>query len=147
MPSLLAEERGIYTIRPMFEKYIEISKALMSEGFETKTFHTTFIVRKKRLQKIGVNDNKTHPANLKYKYASKDGIDIRSFVGIHSELSAILKYGKEDCSDCTFINIRIDKKGNIAMAKPCRGCQDLLNQVGYHKLYYTNTEGEFEEWK
>ena len=46
----------------------------MNEGFETKTFHTTFIIRKKRLQKIGINDNKTHPASLKYKYSGKDGL-------------------------------------------------------------------------
>jgi hypothetical protein len=131
----------------MFERYIEISKALMNEGFETKTFHTTFIIRKKRLQKIGINDNKTHPASLKYKYSGKDGLDIRNFVGIHSELSAILKYGKEDCSDCVFINIRIDRNGNLAMSKPCKGCQDLLNQVGYQRVYYTNIAGEFEEWR
>ncbi len=119
----------------------------MSENMTARTFHTTFILRKNRLQKIGYNVLKTHPANLKYKYINQFGQNISSMVGIHSELSAILKYGEEDCSDCTFINIRIDKNNNIAMSKPCRGCQDLLNQVGYKHVYYTNTKGEFEEWK
>lgn len=131
----------------MYKKFIDITRALMVEGFETKTFHTTFILKKNRLQKIGINVNKTHPANLKYKYFAKDGIDIRSMVGVHSELSAILKYGKEDCSDCTFVNIRIDKNGKPAMSKPCKGCQDLLKQVGFKKLFYTNEDGEFKEWK
>lgn len=130
----------------MFEKYVEITKALMNEGFDTRTFHTTFLLKKNRLQKIGINLNKTHPANLKYNYFTKDGNDIRSMVGVHSELSAILKYGKEDCSDCVFVNIRIDKKGKLAMAKPCKGCQDLLKQIGYKKLFFTNEEGEFQEW-
>jgi len=130
-----------------FTKYIDITKALMNEGFETKTFHTSFIIKKNRLQKIGVNINKTHPANLKYKYFAKDGVDIRSMVGVHSELSAILKYGKEDCSDCVFINIRIDKNGKLALSKPCKGCQDLLKKVGYKKLYYSTNMGTFEEWK
>ena len=118
----------------------------MNEGFDTRTFHTTFLLKKNRLQKIGINLNKTHPANLKYNYFTKDGNDIRSMVGVHSELSAILKYGKEDCSDCVFVNIRIDKKGKLAMAKPCKGCQDLLKQIGYKKLFFTNEEGEFQEW-
>jgi len=118
----------------------------MSEGFETRTFHTTFIIKKNKIQKIGINNNKTHPANLKYNYYSKNGADLRSMVGIHSELSAILKYGREDCSDCIFVNIRIDRKGNTTISKPCRGCQDLLKQIGFKKLYFTNDLGKFEQW-
>ena len=130
----------------MFERYIQISKALMADHFTAKTFHTTFILKKNRLQKIGINLDKTHPENLKYKYYGKEGVDIRSRVGIHSELSAIMKYGKEDCSDCVFVNIRIDKNGNQTIAKPCKGCQDLLRQIGYKKVFYTNEKGEFIEW-
>lgn len=119
----------------------------MFDNFTAKTFHTTFILKKNRIQKIGINIQKTHPANLRYKYYGKDGEDIRSMVGVHSELSAILKYGKEDCSDCVIVNVRIDKNGNATMAKPCKGCQDLLRQIKFKKLYYTNADGDFEEWK
>lgn len=131
----------------MFQKYIEITKALMFDNFKAKTFHTTFIVRKNKIQKIGINVDKTHPANLKYNYLSKDGTDIRSMVGVHSELAAILKYNKTTCYDCIFINVRIDRNFKPTIAKPCKGCQDLLTQVGYKKVYYTNNKGEFEEWK
>lgn len=130
----------------MFQKYIDITKALMFDNFRAKTFHTTFIVKKNKIQKIGINAPKTHPANLKYAYQGKTGIDIRHTVGLHSELSAILKYGKEDCSDCIFVNVRIDKNNNPTMSCPCLGCQDLLMQVGFKKLYYTNENGEFVRW-
>lgn len=130
-------------------KYIEIAKALMpDDGLPQKTYHTTFIVRKGRILKIGLNNTmKTHPLVRKYRYFAKDGVDIRDFVGIHSELSAIIKYGRQDCSDCTFINVRIDKNGNPTMAAPCSGCCDLLRQVGYKKVFYTNKDGQFEIWK
>lgn len=118
----------------------------MTEGYELRTFHTTFIVKKNKIQKIGINTKKTHPANLKYNYYSNAGADLRTMVNIHSELSAILKYGKEDCSDCTFINVRIDRRGKINTSKPCRGCQDLLTKVGFKRMYFTNLNGEFEEW-
>ena len=127
----------------MFKKYVEITRALMNEGFSTRTFHTTFIIKKNKIQKIGVNTSKTHPTNLRYKYTGSAGEDIRAMVGVHSELSAVLKYGKEDCSDCTFVNVRIDRKGRVTMSKPCRGCQDMLDQVGFKRLYYSNTDGEF----
>lgn len=129
----------------MFEKYIELTKALMSDNFTAKTFHTTFILKKNRIQKIGINTDKTHPANLRYSYVGKDGTDIRTFVGVHSELSAILKYGKEDCSDCTFINVRIDRNGETAISKPCIGCQDLLKQVGFKRLWYSDKDKKFKE--
>ena len=119
----------------------------MDDNFKAKTFHTTFIVRKNRIQKIGINADKTHPANLKYNYYGRDGLDIRAMVNVHSELSAILKYGKEDCSDCIFINVRIDKNMRPTIAKPCKGCQDMLSKVGFKKVFYTNERGEFEEWK
>ena len=119
----------------------------MNENFTARTFHATFIVKKNKIQKIGINNKKTHPRNLKYRYYGRDGEDIRGDVGIHSELSAILKYGREDCSDCTFINVRIDKNGNPTMSCPCKGCEDVLKQVGYKKVYFTNIKGEFEQWK
>lgn len=131
----------------MFSKFIDLTRALMPTQCKMKAFHATFILRKNKIQKIGINSDKTHPANLKYKYIGKDGKDIRTMVGVHSELSAILKYGKEDCSDCVFVNVRVDKNGYPTMAKPCRGCSDLLSQIGFKKLYYTNVEGKFEEWK
>jgi len=130
----------------MFQKYVDLTKALMAENFSAKTFHTTFIVRKGRIQKIGINNDKTHPANLRYAYYGKDGTDIRRYVGVHSELSAILKFGKEDCSDCTFINVRIDRNNKPTMSKPCAGCQDLLLQVGYKKVWYTDEDGKFKQW-
>jgi deoxycytidylate deaminase len=131
----------------VFQKYIDLTKALMTENFTARTFHATFIVKKNKIQKIGINNKKTHPRNLKYRYYGRDGEDIRGDVGIHSELSAILKYGREDCSDCTFINVRIDKNGNPTMSCPCKGCEDVLKQVGYKKVFFTNIKGEFEQWK
>ena len=128
------------------ERYVELSRALMSEHFEAKTFHTTFIVRKGRIQKIGINSPKTHPRNLLYRYVGKEGTDIRTMIGLHSEMSAIIKYGQDDCSDCVFVNVRIDRNGNLAMAAPCRGCQHVLRQVGFRQVFYTDNSGEFKEW-
>lgn len=128
------------------ERYIELSKALAPKQFEHKTFHTTFIVRKGKIQKIGVNSLKTHPRNLQYKYIGKEGKDIRSMIGVHSELNAIIKYGREDCSDCTFVNVRINKNGEVAIAAPCRGCQSVLRQVGFRKVYYSTDAGAFQQW-
>lgn len=128
------------------QRCVNISRGLMPVDLESRTFHTTFIYRKGKLQKIGINSTKTHPRNFDYDYRCRaDNKDIRAFVTLHSELSAVLKYGREDCSDCIFVNVRIDRNGQVAMAKPCSGCQDMLNQVGYKRIFFTNEYGKFEQ--
>ena len=129
------------------DRYIEISRALMPEHQCRRTFHTTFIVRKGKIQSIGINSTKTHPRNLKYNYQGADGVDIRSIVGVHSELDAVIKMGRKDCSDCVFINVRIDNNGQVAMSAPCEGCQCVLRQVGFKQVWYTNNEGKLEKWR
>lgn len=129
------------------KRYIEIARALRPDHQCRRTFHATFIIKKGKIQKIGINSLKTHTRNLQYDYTGKDEVDIRTFVGIHSELSAIIKFGKEHCTDCTFVNVRINMQGEPAMAAPCRGCQSVLQQVGYKRVYFTNNLGEFEQWR
>jgi len=128
------------------KRYIEISKALRPEQHCRRTFHTTFIVRKGKIQRIGINAFKTHPRNLLYDYVGAEGVDIRTMIGLHSELDAVIKMGKRDCSDCVFINVRINKHGQVSMAAPCQGCQSILRQVGFKQVFFTNNDGEFEEW-
>jgi hypothetical protein len=47
--------------------------------------------------------------------------------------------------DIIFVNIRLDKMGNIKYAKPCNGCTHLMEQVGYKKVYYSGDCGNFIE--
>jgi len=117
-------------------KYIEIAKALQPNTHNVKTFHVTFILSKNKLLSIGINKPKTHPKTIKYSYCHS--------VGIHSELSAVLKLGKENCSNYTFVNVRLKKDGTVGSSKPCKGCQDLLNQVGYKSIFFTTDQGNFD---
>jgi hypothetical protein len=42
---------------------------------------------------MGMNNGKTHPINLRYNYVNRQNDPIGSFVGTHSEMSAVLKLG------------------------------------------------------
>lgn len=128
-----------------FQRLIEISRALLPKYANLRCFHTTFIINKGKIVSIGWNNQKTHPKNLQFNYKSQDGKNICKEVGLHSELAAILKYGKEDLSNHIFVNIRIGKDGKPKIARPCNGCFSAINQFGYKKLFYTNHIGEFEE--
>ncbi|MBC8409589.1 MAG: hypothetical protein H8E12_12830 [Rhodobacteraceae bacterium] len=90
------------------------------------------------------NYNKTHPITDRFNYR-KEGNDKEYRPSIHSELSAWLKLGKEDCGDLTFVNIRVNNNEKLGMSKPCDGCKSLLDKVGYKNFYYTNNNGELVE--
>lgn len=124
---------------------IDIAKALKPTDWKKNSFHVTFAFNGNRLLAIGQNNiSKTHPRNLRYNYRDRKGRSRSHIVGIHSELSAVIKLGREDCSDITFYVIRIDNNNKVNYSKPCSGCMDLFKQVGYKYIYYTDKYGNFK---
>ena len=71
--------------------------------------------------------------------------DIRHDVGIHSELSSVIKLGTENLNKHQMINVRIDLNGEVTISKPCNGCQDMINQLGINEVYYTDKNGIFKK--
>lgn len=114
---------------PNFKRLKDIAVALKPRQQTGKCFHVTFIYDKSKLLSIGVNNYN----RLKNRFSTHND---RHNLGLHSEFAAILKLGLDDCNKLTFINVRIDNNGKLAMSKPCCNCQMLLQQVGYKKLWY-----------
>jgi deoxycytidylate deaminase len=131
-----------------FDRYVELTHALKDNchNFKCRCKHFSFIVKKNKILSIGINNpKKTHPRNIRYKYTGRFNNDISTYVGVHSELSAVLKYGLEDCTGHILINTRVNAAGEIANSKPCNGCQNLIYQLNFKKVYYTNDAGSFEQ--
>ena len=136
------------------EKFVEIAKALQPTCHSypiIRTFHVTFAMHKKRTIAIGINNYKTHPNIPKLNYQSEEGEDLRHIARVHSELNCVLKLQNkmdlDDLNDIVFVNIRLDRMGNVRYARPCNGCSHLLKQVGYKKLFYSGDCGNFFEFQ
>lgn len=100
--------------------------------------HFTYIVDGNKILSIGYNNAwKTHTIAHKYKYL---------FNCIHSEVSAIIRfqYHEEYLPRCKVVNVRINKAGNICMAKPCNRCLSILTDVGFKEIWFTNNSQSFE---
>lgn len=124
---------------------VEIAYALKPKYETGRSFHTTFIFDKNKIISIGINNyNKTHPKAYLYK---KDEVTNESeyVPSIHSELSAAIKLGFEDCSHLSFVNVRVDKNGQLNNSHPCSGCAKLLTQIGFKRFYYSGEKG-FKEF-
>jgi len=126
------------------KKITEISMALAGRSLTNKRCkHFSFIFKGKRLLSIGINSSKTHPANLKYNYRNKQNHNISEFVGTHSELSAVLRLGLEDCSGLTIVNTRINRNNKIDYSCPCSGCMEMIKQLGFKKIIFSNKDQGF----
>jgi deoxycytidylate deaminase len=129
-----------------FNKIIEISYALINKhSADLRCRHFSFILDRNRIISIGLNSLKTHPLNLKYKYVNKNNQSISNIVGTHSELSAVIKLGEEDCSDFTLINTRINRNNMLDFSAPCSGCCDMIKQLNFKYVFFSNSEGKFNK--
>lgn len=131
------------------EKYAEIFKALVPpvREWHMRNYHATFALQGSKLIAIGINKAKTHPLNLRNRKKNSSGIDFSYSKFSCSELVCLNSVRRKTTipfSKLTLINFRIDREGNLAMAKPCKSCESLLRFLEIRKLYYTNNEGEFD---
>lgn len=105
--------------------------------------HFSFIFDGTRIVSTGTNSRKTHPANLDFGYVSRKRKKISEVVGTHSELKAALRAGMEKCRGLTLVNTRVNRNGRLDNSRPCRGCADLIEKLGFLEVYYTDRKGEF----
>ena len=100
-------------------------------------YHVVAILRrKKKVIKIGVNSNKTHP---RFTRTYDDGT-IASHM--HAEMS-VLRYARPG-DEIEVMRFKKCEHG-MTMAKPCSHCHEFLKQSGVSKVRYTNWNGEWEE--
>ena len=129
-----------------FNKIIEVSYALINKhNADLRCRHFSFILDRNRIISIGLNSPKTHPLNLKYNYVNKNNQKISDIVGTHSELSAVIKLGEEDCSGLTLVNTRINRNNVLDFSAPCSGCCDMINQLNFKNVYFSNIQGKFDK--
>jgi tRNA(Arg) A34 adenosine deaminase TadA len=122
----------------LFNKLCKIAKSLRNDS---RYKHFSFILHKKRIVSVGWNNtNKSHPIAKKYGHR---------FNSRHSEVHAVSKfpYRIKKLRDCVIVNIRLTKKGKIAISKPCRFCQQFLAEIRIKEVWFTNDNERLELWR
>lgn len=97
--------------------------------------------KKGRIIGAGVNDyQKSHPL-AKY-FSIKAGMSDKRYF-IHAELAAILSAGKKNVH--SILVQRFQNNGDMACAKPCPSCTEMLKAFGVKFVRYTDEDGVKEE--
>jgi deoxycytidylate deaminase len=107
----------------------------IEEAFKSTHQHKigAIIYTNKGIISKGHNDANTWRHNLHPKYK-------RWPTSIHAEVAAILS-AKKDLKGCFIIVIRVNKMGELRMAKPCNLCMNYIDYVGIKKVSYSTNNG------
>lgn len=122
----------------LVKRATQIALALSPQSRGLRRSHVAFLIKKGKIEKIGLNKAKTHPKIPEHPYHE-------GHVGIHAELDCILKVDKEDFSDYKMLVLRVGRDNKLMMSKPCSGCQSLLKQFSISDVWYSNSKGEIEK--
>ena len=132
-----------------YKRLEEVARSLIDWDNPRRCHHSSFILYKNRIVAIGSNLPKTHPTNLKNRKISKvTGEDYSTQKHICSEFNAINKLKKLtniDTKKCTIVNIRYDRNKNLALAKPCMSCENLLRYFEFKRVVWTTDEGTYQD--
>jgi cytidine deaminase len=62
---------------------------------------------------------------------------------VHAEVDALLKVAsKEDIKGSTVYVVRINRKNELAMSKPCEMCEMILREHGVKRAFFSVSEDE-----
>lgn len=133
----------------MFPRLIEIGYALFNPAeHEPRCFHMSAVIYKGRPISISTNSLRTHPINVRYNpIFNHSGQNITDSKGSCSEFLACQKLKRisnVDFNKCILVNIRINRRGELANSHPCFSCQSLLRYFSFKNVYFTNDRGNFE---
>ncbi len=130
-----------------FKRLEEIAKSFINWDDPIRCRHFSFILNKKKIISIGINQKKTHPTNLRNRKISlTTGEDFSSQKHTCSEFNAIIKLKNLtniDTKKCTIVNLRYDRNRQLALAAPCMSCVNLLNYFQFKKIIWTTNEGKY----
>jgi hypothetical protein len=137
--------------KSQFKRLEDIALSLINWNDPIRCRHFSFILNKKKIVAIGMNQQKTHPTNLKNRKISvKTGLDFSDQKHICSEFNAVVKLKNLtniDTKRCTMVNLRYDRNKKLALASPCMSCISLLRYHEFKKIIWTNEEGNFIQGK
>lgn len=116
----------------MHNKWMGLAATLSKKSDHPQHKIGAVLVRKNRAINTGFNKIKTHThSNSKYK-------------SIHAEFDCIFGLTPKELKSTILYLYRETKNGDMALAKPCEFCDQLLRNFGVGKVIYTTPDGPKE---
>src|SRR4051812_902715 len=122
----------------MEERLLNIARDLRPLKSDGDHFIVSFAVKQGRILRIGVNSYKQTDTYNKDYVSPRNG-DIAPFR--HAESNLIKKLQYTDTSKINLYVVRVSKRGEARLAKPCINCSRLLGKNKFKNVYYSLNAG------
>lgn len=136
-----------------FDRTTEIAFGMFDPNHLVRTFHVSFAIYKNRIIAIDTNDPRTTPINLLNPRFGRHGLSEGKIIkdkGSCSELRTLLKVKNRTntpFSKISLINIRIDRNQKITQSFPCQSCQSLIEFCELDEVWFTDSNGQFQQYR
>lgn len=110
-----------------------VNNALKCEMIQNSK-HSACLVYKGKILHTGIAKRKTHPLMLRFSENQKK-------IYLHAELDCIVKclnaHGAEILTECDLYCLRITKRKDIGLSKPCAVCQKAIAAFEIRNVYWS----------
>jgi len=124
--------------KKLISQYIKVSRLRLGLAHQSniRFFHFSYIFDMKgKLRSNGINKNTPLPKEF----------GLGTSYTIHSEIDALLKFMKTysfvSDTELEILNIRLNKRGQLRNARPCKQCMALLRLHRFKYAYYSTNDG------
>lgn len=114
-------------------KYFDFCKRLSLKSNHHQHKLGACIVKKNKIIGFGYNVDKTHTKSP-HKYKR-----------LHAEVASILGLPYEELRGSTIYVYRETKSGDLALARPCASCYEMIKLVGIKYICYSSIDGYKKE--
>jgi tRNA(Arg) A34 adenosine deaminase TadA len=114
---------------------------MAQQSDETRTCHGAVLVKGGNI--INAAHNKWSYSSFGKRFRERN----KGISTLHAELAAVLNLDRSITQGTDIYVVRIDKKGDFKMSKPCSMCETALKHVGIKRVYYTTDDGNLEYYK
>lgn len=112
------------------QKHLERARSIAQQS-TCRQKHGVVVAKGNRVVAVAVNTYRNHPCNV---------TDPKTESTYHAERNALWQIFPDDNLDygkLTLYSVRINRSGQMVLAKPCKRCQELIDNVGIKTVYHS----------
>lgn len=103
---------------------------------DMRSLHVSLISNKRKILAIGVNKRRTHSKAPQTEHGRF----------LHAEVASIINCDRGALKGSHMYVVRIGKRGDLRMSKPCKFCQAAIMKAGIKVVYYSINSENIGFW-
>lgn len=123
------------------KRYVGLAKRLANSSPYPDHKHGAVLVRGGSVINWSINRNRVQ------RWAQKFRAHGCGHATHHAELGAILGVAREKTQGADVYVVRVNKRDNLLLSKPCPMCEEVLRHVGVKRVFYSVDDNTIECYK